>query len=44
MSSLDVVEAEALRLPKDQRLTLAHRIMASIEPASAAAVDQKVKK
>jgi putative addiction module component (TIGR02574 family) len=39
MSLLDAVEAEALRLPKDQRLTLAHRIMASVEPAVARKVE-----
>ena len=32
MKSLDTIASEALLLPKDQRFTLAHRILASVEP------------
>jgi hypothetical protein len=32
MNSLESIAAEALLLPKDQRLTLAHRILSSVEP------------
>ena len=32
MKSLESLASEALLLPKDQRLTLAHRILASVEP------------
>ena len=32
--SVETITSEALLLPKDQRLTLAHRILASVEPAS----------
>ena len=32
MNSLENIAADALLLPKDQRLTLAHRILSSIEP------------
>jgi Putative addiction module component len=32
MKSVENLEAEALLLPKDQRFTLAHRILASVEP------------
>ncbi len=31
-ASLENITSEALLLPKDQRLTLAHRILASVEP------------
>ena len=31
-ASLESITSEALLLPKDQRLTLAHRILASVEP------------
>jgi putative addiction module component (TIGR02574 family) len=30
--SVETIIAEAVRLPADQRLTLAHRILSSIEP------------
>jgi len=30
--SVEMIIAEAVRLPPDQRLTLAHRILSSIEP------------
>ena len=32
MKTLENIASEALLLPKDQRLTLAHRILASVEP------------
>jgi hypothetical protein len=32
MKSIETVAAEAMLLPKDQRFTLAHRILSSIEP------------
>jgi len=32
MKSVETIAAEALLLPTDQRFTLAHRILASIEP------------
>ena len=32
MKSLERIASEALLLPKDQRFTLAHRILASVEP------------
>ena len=31
-ASLEDIASDALQLPKDQRLTLAHRILASLEP------------
>ena len=39
MKSLEYIESEAILLPKDQRLTLAHRILSSLEPAAGAEVD-----
>ena|ERR1700720_1714969 len=39
MKSLDIIASEALLLPKDQRFTLAHRILASVEPEVEAAVE-----
>jgi putative addiction module component (TIGR02574 family) len=33
VKSVDLLASEALLLPKDQRLTLAHRILSSIEEA-----------
>ena len=39
MKSLDTIASEALLLPKDQRLTLAHRILASVEPEMPADVE-----
>ncbi len=32
MKSLEAIASEALLLPKDQRFTLAHRLLSSIEP------------
>ena len=32
MKSLEDIATEALLLPKDQRFTLAHRILSSVEP------------
>jgi hypothetical protein len=32
MKTLENIAAEALLLPKDQRFTLAHRILSSVEP------------
>ena len=32
MKSLENIASEALLLPKDQRFTLAHRILSSVEP------------
>ncbi len=32
MKSLETLEREVLLLPKEQRFTLAHRILASLEP------------
>jgi putative addiction module component (TIGR02574 family) len=32
MKSLEDIESEALLLPRDQRFTLAHRILSSVEP------------
>jgi len=32
MKSVESIASEALLLPKDQRLTLAHRILSSVEP------------
>lgn len=31
-ASLEDIASDALQLPKDQRLTLAHRLLASLEP------------
>jgi putative addiction module component (TIGR02574 family) len=39
MKSLDNIASEALLLPKDQRFTLAHRILASVEPQMDAGVE-----
>ena len=39
MKSLENIASEALLLPKDQRLTLAHRILASVEPEGEAEVE-----
>jgi len=37
--SLEAIASDALHLPQDQRLTLAHRILASVEPKFTKAVD-----
>ena len=46
MKTLESLATEALLLPKDQRLTLAHRILASVEPeldqSTDAAWDQEI--
>jgi putative addiction module component (TIGR02574 family) len=39
MKSIENIEAEALLLPKDQRLTLAHRILSSVEPEAEAGAE-----
>ena len=39
MKTLERVAADALELPKDQRFTLAHRVLSSLEPASDASVE-----
>jgi len=47
MKSLDSIASEALLLPKDQRLTLAHRILTSVEvdaePGADAAGDDEIR-
>lgn len=37
--TVDSIFAEAVQLPADQRFTLAHRILSSVEPESSAAMD-----
>jgi putative addiction module component (TIGR02574 family) len=39
MNSMDQLASEALLLPKDQRYTLANRILASVEPDKDVSVD-----
>jgi len=39
-ASLENIASEALLLPKDQRLTLAHRILASMEPPPEPGADE----
>jgi hypothetical protein len=39
MKSLERIASEALLLPKDQRFTLAHRILASVQPEMPADVE-----
>ena len=39
MKSLENIASEALLLPKDQRFTLAHRILSSMEPEVEAEVE-----
>jgi len=36
---MEAIIAEAMELPPDQRLTLAHRILSSVEPAAAPEID-----
>ncbi len=36
---LETIEKEALQLPEDQKVTLAHRVLASAEPAPDPAID-----
>ena len=38
-TSIDTITSEAMHLPEDQRLVLAHRILASVEPVGDAQVD-----
>jgi putative addiction module component (TIGR02574 family) len=40
MKTVDAIATEALLLPKDQRLTLAHRILASVEPEEGESVEE----
>ena len=37
--SVETLTAEAMRLPLDQRLTLAHRLLSSVEPTVSECVD-----
>lgn len=39
MKSLETVAADAMQLPKEQRFTLAHRILSSVEPEADATVE-----
>lgn len=39
VSTLESLEKEALQLPDDQKLTLAHRILASAEPQPDASIE-----
>ena len=36
---IDTLVSEAMHLPPDQRLTLAHRILSSVEPAASFEID-----
>jgi len=38
-NTLETIERDALQLPADQKVTLAHRVLASAEPAPDPAVD-----
>jgi len=40
-ASVEAITSEALHLSQDQRLTLAHRILASVEPAPDAQVERE---
>lgn len=37
--AIDTIVSEAVRLPTDQRLTLAHRILTSVEPEESSETD-----
>jgi putative addiction module component (TIGR02574 family) len=37
--SIETLTSEAMQLPPDQRLTLAHRILSSVEPAVSREID-----
>jgi putative addiction module component (TIGR02574 family) len=37
--SLETLVSDAMQLPPDQRLTLAHRILSSVEPEASSEVD-----
>jgi putative addiction module component (TIGR02574 family) len=39
--SVETLTADAMQLPLDQRLTLAHRLLSSVEPTASAAVDSE---
>ena len=39
-SSIDTIASEAMQLPEHERLTLAHRILASVEPGEAPEVER----
>jgi hypothetical protein len=43
MKSLESIASEALLLPKDQRFTLAQRILSSVEPEADAAWDLEIR-
>jgi hypothetical protein len=43
MKSLENTASEALPLPKDQRFTLAHRILSSVEPEVEGAWDVEIR-
>lgn len=38
--SIDTLVSEAMHLPPDQRMTLAHRILSSVEPAASSEIDE----
>jgi putative addiction module component (TIGR02574 family) len=38
-ASVDTIASEAMHLPEDQRLVLAHRILASVEPMGEPGID-----
>ncbi len=38
-TSIEAIAADAVRLPPDQRLTLAHRILSSVEPVESGEID-----
>jgi putative addiction module component (TIGR02574 family) len=38
-TSVEAIAADAVRLPPDQRLTLAHRILSSVEPIGSGEVE-----
>ncbi len=37
--SIDTLVSEAMQLPPDQRMTLAHRILSSVEPTPSSEID-----
>ena len=37
--SIETLVSEAMQLPPDQRLTLAHRILSSVEPVASSEID-----
>ena len=39
MKSLETIVSEAMLLPKDQRFTLAHRLLSSLEPETEAGAE-----